>query len=77
MTKRELRRLIASILRMDEGTLKDEELDQSRLSGWDSLAHLKIIIALEKETQRKFTAKQISNMVSLEAIAREIGVQNT
>ncbi len=74
MTIQELRHLICSVLQVEEKGLGDAEISQSILQTWDSLRHLNIIMALERETGKKFAAKQISIMVSLAAIAQEIGI---
>ncbi len=73
MTGQKLRELICSVLQIDGSGLKDGDIDQSKLRVWDSLRHLRLIVALEKETQKKFTAKQIAQMVSYHTIAQEVG----
>lgn len=77
MTSRELRELVCSVLQIDGSGLKDDEIVQSRLRTWDSLRHLRLIVALEQQTKKKFTAKQIAEMISLNAITKEVGASRS
>ena len=75
MTLQNLRQIVCATLQVDPSSVKDEEIDQASLKAWDSLRHLRLIVALEKETRKKFTARQIAGMVSLSAIAKEVGIR--
>jgi acyl carrier protein len=45
------------------------ETTQTHVPEWDSLAQVALIMAIEKEFQLSFTARETSSMVSVRAIA--------
>lgn len=52
-----LAELLADILDMDAVTLEDSTTADD-LAGWDSIAHIKLVIALEGELGIRFTADE-------------------
>jgi acyl carrier protein len=59
---------IQSILRNtleDDTLIIDETTRQSDVRGWDSLAQIRIIMALELEFKMKFSTKDIMNLQSV------------
>jgi acyl carrier protein len=48
----------------DQPQLNIEELSRSNFAAWDSLAHVKLIIAIEEEFNMKFRTDQVANMAS-------------
>ena len=57
----------------DRPDLKVEGLTRSNFSEWDSLAHVKLIIAIEEEFNFKFTIDQVSNLRSVKEIEIRLG----
>lgn len=43
------------------------------LEGWDSLAHIRLIVALEGHLGRSLTTDEVVSISSLESIARVMG----
>jgi acyl carrier protein len=54
----------------DRPDLKIDELTRSNFPAWDSLAHVKLILALEEEFDFKFTIDQVSNVRTAEELRR-------
>lgn len=48
--------------------LEIENLTRSNCPEWDSLAHVKLMIAIEEEFNSKFTIEQVSNIKSVEEL---------
>jgi len=59
----------------DRPDLEIEGLTRSNFAPWDSLAHVKLIIALEEEFGFKFTVEQVANLRSVEELKRVLGVE--
>ena len=57
----------------DRPDLKIDGLTRSNFSEWDSLAHVKLIIAIEEEFNFKFTIDQVSNLRSVKEIKILLG----
>lgn len=58
MITEELKRVILNELELDDFDLKDDTV-ANEVPGWDSLKHLNIIIAIEKNFNIKFKGKEI------------------
>lgn len=54
----------------DEDLVLDRSLRREDVEEWDSLAHIELVIGLEKEFQVKFSTQQIMKMDSIEEIIR-------
>ncbi len=52
----------------DRPDLQIEGLSRTNFAAWDSLAHVKLIIALEEEFGAKFTIDQVANIKSVAEI---------
>jgi len=63
--KKKIRKIILETLRLKNKKIK---LDADSIDNWDSIGHLYIISALEKEFLVSFSSKQISNMLSEKSI---------
>jgi acyl carrier protein len=57
----------------DQPGLKIDGLTRSNFSEWDSLAHVKLIIAIEEEFNFKFTIDQVSDLRSVEGLKGLLG----
>jgi acyl carrier protein len=51
---------------------KANELVAGKIKGWDSLGHLKLIMALEKEFNVRFDTEEIPTLTSFELIDQAI-----
>ena len=49
----------------DSPDLEIDELSRSNFRAWDSLAHVKLIIAIEEEFNMKFRTDQVANSASV------------
>ena len=55
------------IIVVNDGSV-DENSDMSSISNWDSLSHISVILAIEKETGLSLTPKEIAQSTSVENI---------
>jgi acyl carrier protein len=55
---------------------KTKDLSSEKLSGWDSLAHLRLIMAIEKEFGLQFETEKIPGLSSFDLIDNEISQKN-
>ncbi len=60
-----VRAVIASVLDCAPGAV-DPTAAAGTVPGWDSIAHMGIVLALEESIGRRFTAEEIATAVSLE-----------
>ena len=65
ITQKDIAKIIAKELNDDS---IDETSDMGSISNWDSLSHISIIIAIEKETGLSLTPKDIAQATSVENI---------
>ena len=56
-------RILSSILKADIKKLKEYLKSSKNINNWDSLSHIKIIMAIEEEFNIKFSNKEISNTI--------------
>ena len=63
--KKKIRKIILETLRIKNKTIK---LDADDIDNWDSIGHLHIISAIEKEFSVSLSSTQISNMLSDKSI---------
>jgi acyl carrier protein len=61
--------IVSDVLEIDPGELNAES-QQSEIAEWDSLAHLRIVTALEQEFGVKPTMREIAELTSIPAITR-------
>lgn len=67
-------RLLTRELELEPEDLADEEeISMQTLPEWDSLAHTRIIIALEKEIGRSLSAAEASQANSLDSLLKLVG----
>ena len=73
----EVRSCICKALEMSDAEANAIDLNAaaSNLAKWDSLSHLKIILALEKHFKVKFGDDEIIELVSMEAILKAIAAK--
>jgi len=65
ITKKDIATIIEKEL--NDGSV-DENSDMSSISNWDSLSHISVILAIEKETGLSLTPKEIAQSTSVENI---------
>ena len=69
MTTVDARELLAKALEVDSGEITDDaSIDTLEL--WDSIAHLRIIIAIEEALERELDPESIVAIASITDIAR-------
>jgi|TARA_B110000037_G_scaffold222954_1_gene300850 acyl carrier protein len=56
-------RILSSILKADIKKLKEYLKSSKNINNWDSLSHIKIIMAIEEEFNIKFSNKEISKTI--------------
>ncbi|MGD2027222.1 MAG: acyl carrier protein [Anaerolineales bacterium] len=66
-----VRRLLADSLRVDLGDIA-METQFGDLPQWDSMGHMEVLVALEKEYGVEVTAETITELVSVVAIVQHI-----
>jgi acyl carrier protein len=60
-TREQMQTVFRNVFNDDEITLRDE-MTADDVEGWDSLAHINLIIALEKHFKIKFATAEISGL---------------
>lgn len=60
-TRKELESVFQTVFGDDEIALQDQ-MTAADIDGWDSLAHINLIIAVEKRFGIRFAAAEISNL---------------
>jgi len=70
-TRRRLRKVIADVLECQESELPDNPHQES-IDKWDSLEHLRLIMAVESEFDIRFKTERIPGLTSLELLLSEI-----
>ncbi len=65
----ELREILTSVLEVD--AISDEDSSET-IPSWDSVRHLSLIMAIEEHYGITFEADEISNLVSVRAIAAAV-----
>ncbi len=68
----EVREVVADVLDMDPAAL-DVEADRDAVPGWDSLAHLRVVTALEDRFGMRLTMEQISQIRTVVGLAQASG----
>ena len=63
--KKKIKKIILQTLKIKN---KKTELEANSINNWDSIGHLHIISALEKEFKINLSSKQISQMLSEKSI---------
>jgi acyl carrier protein len=59
----------------DDEIVATPELTAADVSGWDSLAHVRLMLQVEREFGIKFTATEISSFKSVGDLARAIAAK--
>ena len=67
LVKEKLLKIMASVLELDESMI-DSSTSPETVAEWDSLRHMKLVVALEEEFEVEFTDDQITEMLSPELI---------
>jgi acyl carrier protein len=62
------KRIVASVLRLDPAVIADDARSED-VAGWDSLAQIEIMLALERELGVRIPAEAMLELTSLPAIA--------
>lgn len=64
--------VFAAVFGIDADALTDDD-SPSTLAAWDSVAHIRLVMALEAEFGLEFTPEEIGELVSVGAIRKRIG----
>jgi|TARA_B110000027_G_C16071275_1_gene279178 acyl carrier protein len=64
-TKKKIEKIILKVFKIKK---QKKELNVDSIDNWDSIGHLHVISALEKEFKINISSKQISKMLSEKAI---------
>jgi acyl carrier protein len=59
----------------DDDIVATENLTADKVSGWDSLAHVRLMIQVERAFAVKFTASEINSFKSVGDLARSIAAK--
>jgi acyl carrier protein len=62
-----IRRTVAAVLGVPESTI-DEDSSTDSIKGWDSVAHLNLIMALEEAFGTSFSPEETMDMTSVKLI---------
>ena len=66
-----LRRVFADVFGIEADALTDDDSPQT-VEGWDSVAHLNLVLALEGEFAIQFEAEEIPALVSFRTICERV-----
>ena len=66
-----LQRIFREIFRNDDLILKDD-MTADDIEGWDSLQHINLIIALEKEFHIKFSLPEVKSLANIGGLKKLI-----
>lgn len=67
LTEERVREIVAAAFEVDAGEL-DADSNSDTVPGWDSLGHLKLILALEDELGTLIEAEDVVRMLSIREI---------
>lgn len=56
----------------DDTLVATPELAASRVKGWDSLSHIRLILSVERAFTIKFSASEVSRLANVGELANEI-----
>lgn len=65
--KKRIGKIIVEVFELNKLDLK-QNLSQLTIENWDSLGHLQLILAVEKEFNIRFSAQKIPSLTSLNSI---------
>ena len=69
---RTARELLAGALEISLGSVPaDASVDN--LAAWDSIAHMRLILAIEEQLQRALEPQEVADVFSLDDVARLLG----
>lgn len=74
-TTNQIRELLAGVLRVDLADIP-ADLQFGDLPQWDSMGHMEVMVALEKEFGVEVSADTITELVSIPAISAYIEARN-
>jgi acyl carrier protein len=66
----EFQELMTGVLMCEPEDLPEGSIALRNIEGWDSLKHVLLIVALEKELDKKLTAAEIQGIVTGDDVAR-------
>lgn len=67
--ERRIKQVMAEVLEVDPGTIR-EGFQREEASSWDSMAHLRLVSALEETFGIRFTMREVGEMERFETIRR-------
>lgn len=70
-----IKAVFAAVFGIDADGLTDDD-SPSTLEAWDSVAHIRLVMALEAEFDIEFTPDEIGELVSVGAVRKRIGARH-
>ena len=67
--ERRIKQVMAEVLEVDPASIR-EEFQRDEASSWDSMAHLRLVSALEETFGIRFTMREVGEMERFETIRR-------
>jgi acyl carrier protein len=67
--ERRIKQVMAEVLEIDPGTIR-EGFQREETSSWDSMAHLRLVSALEEAFGIRFTMREVGEMERFDVIRR-------
>jgi acyl carrier protein len=67
-----LNQLLATVLKVDEQSVT-EDTSAKNLKAWNSLRHVELVMAIEKQYQLRFTAAEVVALQSVRQIREILG----
>ena len=67
MIENKIKKIMSTIFNIDLNEISDN-FSQKNIDKWDSMAHMNLIVGLEKEFDLIFDANEITEMINLKSI---------
>ena len=75
MIENKVKKVMSTIFKVDLNEISDNS-NPNNLDNWDSMAHMNLIVGLEKEFDLLFDANDITEMINFKAICSIINSKN-
>ena len=69
--KDRIKKVMASVFKIDQGKIMDN-INPDTVENWDSLNHINLVLALEKEFGIKIVGEEVIGMISLDNILKVV-----
>lgn len=73
MNKEKVFSIVAAVIEVSPSDITIDSVNDD-FEGWDSIAHMTIVTALEEETGEMFSEEEIVEMLSIEGMLQVVGV---